>query len=586
VKLKQLNIGTYREVVASLTVSGLFLWLLWPILGSAYIADDIPNSQRSAQLAFNSESLIHVVIRAIRQWMHNEGRFFPVAVIENALIFNYIHSRFLYKSLQLVAIVALVGSLVILIHLLTKNLKASLLVIVYFGVALQVRVWYDPTISFGILLPSVGLKAMFAFILVLLGIRSCRKWVANAYFIAACIIWLLALMQYEVVLLLSPIALLIALSEVDCSKLRRLIGVGVICVPSVIYLLASQLIRSGVQPSPAYTTNFDPSAFLPTLKYQVLGAVPLSVPYSHIDSRFGIGEAIANLSIPQIVFCLLAAVCIAYLIITIGHLSKRTTIVIFLCGVVLLLFPAIPTSLSVRWQSEVGKGHAYLPVLLQYLGTSLLLLATTVVLKTLLNRLFSKHRVAKRTMNFLFAMFISSVSIAIINTNRAGITYTNEAFKGYQVDREIFEASVRRGLVPTSWAEGVFLHASFDPALWMNKEYVKWLGGPTLAIFGKPSSMITCRELRDTKCVMDNGGIFILEHTDGGSATAILVDLKRWWARPESSNQVKSVNAIAKVKGDLLCGKLQAQRKNGWWVSTCEVADSNVLEKIKNQYTS
>ena len=585
-KLKRVAIERHRELIASASICGLLVWLLWPILSSAYVADDIPNSQRSAQLAFNSEGLIHFVVRGTRQWMQNEGRFFPVAVLENVLLFNYVHSRFLYKSLQLVAIVGLIGSLAILIHLLTRNFKASLLLIVYFGVALQVRVWYDPTISFGILLPSVGLKAIFALIFVLLGIRSCKKWATNSCFGAAFTLWFLALMQYEVVLLLCPIVLLIALSEINHSKLRRLIGVSAIGLPSAIYLLASQLIRSGVQPSPAYTTNFDPSAFLPTLKYQVLGAVPLSVPYSRVDRRFGIENAIANLSIPQLVFCLSAAISVAYIIITIGDLSRRSTIVIFLCGVVFLLLPAIPTSLSVRWQSEVGKGHAYLPVLLQYLGTSLLLLAATVVLKTLLNQLFSKHRFVKRTMSILFAMFISSVSIAIINTNRAGITYTNEAFEGYKVDREIFEASVRRGLVPTSWAEGVFLHASFDPALWMNKEYVKWLGGPTLTSFGKPSSMITCREVRDTKCIMDNGGIFILEHTVGGSATAIMVDLQRWWVPPESSNQIKSVNAIAKVKGDLLCGKLQAQRKNGWWVSTCEVGDSNILEKIKNQYTS
>jgi len=73
-------------------VIGMLMRLLWAVLGTPYVADDIPNSQRSAGLAAARESLIDFTFRLTRQWMKNEGRFFPVSVFENSLLFYTVHS--------------------------------------------------------------------------------------------------------------------------------------------------------------------------------------------------------------------------------------------------------------------------------------------------------------------------------------------------------------------------------------------------------------------------------------------------------------------------------------------------------------
>ena len=99
------------------------------------------------------------------------------------------------------------------------------------------RVWYDPTISFGLLLPSVGIKAICALILILLGIRSEKKWYRRSYFFVASISWALALMQYEVVLLIAPLAVLIAYHETQYTKRVRLAAVVAIALPSVTYTI-------------------------------------------------------------------------------------------------------------------------------------------------------------------------------------------------------------------------------------------------------------------------------------------------------------------------------------------------------------
>lgn len=580
-KFKHINI---KILAFPAVVVGVLLWLLWPILGSPYVADDIPNSQRSAHLDFYSENWLQFVFRITRQWMKNEGRIFPVAVFENVLLFHSVHSRFLYKALQLVFVVVLIMMLAYLVHLLTHCGKTAMLSVVFFAVALQVRVWYDPTISFGLLLPSVGIKSIAAFILILLGMRSETKLNQRAFFAAGAVCWSLALMQYEVVILLAPIAVLIALHENEGTKLRRIAGVCTIGLPSFAYAILSHLVRSGAHPSPAYSTNFDPSAFLPTLKYQVLGAVPLTVPYSRVDNRFGIGGTITHLSTPQVIFCSVVVFGIAYLIFSTGDLPRKTRATLFLTGAIFLVHPAIPTSLSVRWQEEVGPGHAYLPVMLQYLGTSMLLLVATIEINNLIKKLIQNNKVLFRGISIGFATILSIVSVATICVNRSGIEYANATYRGFRVDREIFEATVRRGLIKESMGGGVFLYSAFDPALWVNKEYVMWLGGPTVADFGQPASMIGCRELGEAKCLADNGGIYIVEHNREGTPTATFTILRNWWEMPTSSMDIESTWAIARDPNELLCGNSLAKEINGWWVSTCGVGDSETLERIQAQF--
>ena len=573
-----------EAIALSLIGASMLLWLLWPILGSAYIADDIPNSQRSAQLAFYSENWISYVVRITRQWMQSEGRFFPIAALENVLLFHTIHSRFIYKFLQLIFVLVLIMTLSYLIRLLTNCWRTSFLSPIFFAVSLQVRVWYDPTISFGLLLPSVGIKAICALVLILLGIRSERKWHRRTYFVAASISWSLALMQYEVVLLITPLAVLIAFHETQYSKIIRLGAVVAIALPSITYTIYSLVLRSGVRPSAAYTTNFDPSAFLPTLKYQVLGAIPLTVPYSRVDNRLGISDTIASLSVLKIIYCLVALVGIAHLILGLGVFSRKTRATVFLFGVILIVMPAVPTSLSVRWQAEVGPGHAYLPVMLQYLGTTMLLLVATIETKNLIKLLIRNNKTVLKSLTISFATVLSVSSIAIICVNRSGIEFTNSTFKGFQSDREIFEATVRRGLVNNSLSGGVFLYSKYDPNLWINTEYIKWLGGPTIANFGSPATMIACRELGDEKCRKKNGGVFILEYSSTGSVAAVFAVLRDWSKAPTSKEDIESTLAIARNRSDLLCGHSTAQMQTGWWVSKCDVGEVGVLQKIKGQY--
>jgi len=222
--------------------------------------------------------------------------------------------------------------------------------------------------------------------------------------------------------------------------------------------------------------------------------------------------------------------------------------------------------------------------MLQYLGTTMLLLVATIETKNLIKLLIRKNKTVLKSLTVCFATVLSVGSIAIICVNRSGIEFTNSTFRGFQSDREIFEATVRRGLVDNSLRDGVFLYSKYDPNLWINMEYVKWLGGPTIANFGSPATMIACRELGDEKCLKKNGGIFILEYSSTGSAVAVITVLRDWSKAPTSKEDIESTLAIARNRSDLMCGRSKAQMRNGWWVSKCDVGEVGVLQKIQQQY--
>ena len=176
--------------------------------------------------------------------------------------------------------------------------------------------------------------------------------------------------------------------------------------------------------------------------------------------------------------------------------------------------------------------------------------------------------------------------MASFDSNRSGIVYTNKSYIGFRIDREIFEGAMRLGRLENSLTDGVLLSATYDPALWVNREYVSWLGGPLIQSFGRPQDLISCRVSGAKECQMSNGGLYIIEHNDSGGATAVFIIVKNWWNSPSTTKDVMSVNAISRQRENLLCGVEAARKKSGWWLSDCSLIDEIMFQKIKAQYAS
>jgi len=140
--------------------------VLRPILNSHWLGDDWPNSQTGAwnRWRYGTNSLSRVIQTALNAntaWMSGQGRFFPSAILEANLVFNYL-SLEEYKALQFLLAVASLLSCVLLVFLLSRSHTTTLMFSLALAVSIQFRRDFDPHLGFTALVPSTVLKLSLA----------------------------------------------------------------------------------------------------------------------------------------------------------------------------------------------------------------------------------------------------------------------------------------------------------------------------------------------------------------------------------------------------------------------------------------
>jgi hypothetical protein len=459
-RLAQLH-GLFGRNRLNLLVLTLVGWTFSPILRSALQGDDIPNSMRSASLSFTSETRWAFIGRSIREWLTNQGRFFPVSAIENVFLFSTVHSVALYKVIQLIFVVLVLVCVGILISRVMGQGTMFPLAVVITAACVQTRNWYDPTFGFGLLLQSVSIKVLgSAFLL----FKACSGSRRARWILASVSIWILALLQYEVVITLLPTIVIVAIVASDQPYLRRVLFCLPHIVVSVLVVCASQIMRTGKIPAPAYSIDTAPKQFFLTYAKQLSGSLPLGPNIFGIGSPFGEDQILT--------WTLVAFLALGVLTVAVtrrlgrkGGVNKRLSLAIFLIGLNFVLGPGIPTSLSVRWQQELGWGYAYLPVFLQYLGVGMVLTACLGLLASMRG-----------------ARYLTSAALAIVllaGFNHANLLQENVNLQqAGRVARDLYELAVREGLYHGVPDESVVRTPFADPNGWVNSYFTEWLGGP------------------------------------------------------------------------------------------------------------
>jgi len=498
--------------LAGISLATLF-FAIWPILSTPFFGDDIPNSQRSAYLEFSDESAWGYVVSGTHQWMVNEGRFFPVAVIENVILFDNVHSRWIYKVLQLsltASVALLIGYFV---YLLSKSISVGIFSPIIFVAVLQVRNWHDPTIAFGLLLQSTTIKFLLTAICLILALESPSPSRRYALFLMAVVMWSAGLLQYEIILFTAPALLLIVWFTGQAVRRIRITASALIIGPALLVLGFVLFLRTQARPSIAYTINSDLGTFFSTLTKQTSGALPLATSY--LQRGYATPSSVVS-DWRVIVFLLLVAAVTTYLMAITKEFLFENLRMMFGIGLVVTIFPAITTALSVRWQSEVTWGRSYLSVFVQYVGMSLLI---TALLMLLLKR-SQKWTLGSRSLTlFPFVLFV----LLCVSVNASSFRRVAEAITPLRTSRELFEDAVRGQLLTEIPYNAVVFSPESD-LLWVNAIYVEWLGGPVQSNFVRPEGglLTTCNAHAD-QCSVDREwfGLTMLETTPGSEVLAV-----------------------------------------------------------------
>lgn len=449
---------------------------LYPISQSGLSGDDIPNSMRSAALRASDLTRWEFITLAIKHWRTSEGRFFPISTIENVYMFDVIHSVFLYKFLQLfISIVLIILAAAFIAKLLGSWRIFPLAVFVLLS-CLQTRNWHDPTLGFGLLLQSVQIKILFCIygVVNFLQIKERR---AYFYFLGSVLLWVMALLQYEVVVTLIPsLLILLVLSAGD--SLRKKIASGLFGVITAIYIWSISQLRAGVSASTAYTVNSELGTVTLTYLKQLSGGVPFS---AIIWSRGADNLFFALGRLPfYLLFVLVATIVLSVISrSSLVEVTNRSALIVFIIGVNFCLGPAITTALSVRWQNEVAWGLSYLSVSFFYTGIAFI--SISIIIFAL-----KASRGKPGISTILFVLFVGIFALSTVS-NHAMLDSNANATKHTREQRDLYETAIREGFFSVVPDNAVVVYPSFDENFWINSYFTEWLGGPTGLIFVKTS---------------------------------------------------------------------------------------------------
>lgn len=459
-------------------VLGLAAFVLWPLVSSGYITDDMWHSQVPMVLRARGVSVWHLIAEVTGYWMTNAGRFFPATIGPALLAPLVFEDRLAYKLFQLGAVLVNVILLIALVTVMTRSRSAGILAGALVVTTFQFRFFADGILSFSALQPRVVASVLGA----LLCLHRFMTTERRRWGVLAAALWAVGLLTYEVTYVLLPLVPVLAYAT-RASRKAKLTACVYPFVPTLVLGLYVAYLRSLVpEATPiSYVTDLSLWRLVPTFLVQAFATVPLS--YSLADDRYRTVPSWPATSFPLWADGLVALT-VAALVVGAGRClpaaSWRVVLTLAVSGGVLWLVPALVVGQTRYWQDALQLGFGYISVYSQSYG--LAILATSAALAVARARLpwrLGARRVASLAGLVLLAGVVFWCIHATADSNRRVVAALNTV---HLHPRELFAESVRHGLVQSVPTGSTIL--ALPHAAWFNKCFISWFGGPDVEVLG------------------------------------------------------------------------------------------------------
>jgi len=477
---------------------------LFPLLRSPLHGDDLPNSMLRGSLQISGVSFWQHVIQSTFDWWNNEGRFFPMAILEGSAVFYLFDEIWTYKLFQFSIVVILVLLLAQLITPISLRPSVWLCSVLCIASSLQFRNWYDPIIGFAAMIPSSSIKVVGVLLLLRMAAANDRKARKRAFIVTATILWFFALTQYETTTAFAP-SLLLAHKLGSSSKSKSITPDTVADAPrpvsrlpllkstwmpgailfaaTVVYVAGLFLLRPQVNAAPAYTPTLTLNQFVPAYMKQFSGGVPFSWLVAGIE-----------LDRPPILMASLLVIITTASMLAMIHGIQRSEIpdvpILWPTALMSLNFiiaAPISSAVSQRWQQELRVGYGYINVFYQYIGFGVLL---SVIIQICLfkgrgtprRQTVSAQR--KQMKSPLLASVLTLIIVVLTVTGHSLLGTVTSAMRPSNVDRNNVIEALRPGgsvavLATDMEGEGVMpvVTSKYDPNLFLNTTFFHIHGG-------------------------------------------------------------------------------------------------------------
>lgn len=443
------------------------LVVLWPIIPSAYSGDDTFDSFTPFHLKYSDQTPWSFIFEVTRNWVDQQGRFFPGAVTVGTFAHYLFPDRDSYKVLQIAVATLALFAFYLFIRVITRSHHVGVGVSLLALCAMQFKVQYDPILQFSIQQPALMIFLFLSFTCFVFGIRH----QSNSLCILSIFLFFIANVTYETSILFWPIFLIIVLIEQPSKWKMKLVTTFIVPAGLALFLL---WLRSRVQTTTAgYTSNFDFDSVTVTLGRQLLASMPMS--FSEISDqnflltfpqhlRFGSWSWLLLMTVSTVLFLSVFP--------NIQKIKSRTHILLITLGIILWLMPALVVAQTARWQSELQLGNGYITAYQGYFGFSLVAIGLFLQLRSNLNRWFNHGR------HLLTVCFCALVLVSISSLFANNIKAVEQYNPGYLWPREHFEQVVKSGLFNSMSSNSAVL--SPQDMWWYNTSFIAWYGGPLL----------------------------------------------------------------------------------------------------------
>jgi hypothetical protein len=363
------QIGWIRHGMIILALVCCTVLTLLPLLTSGYYSDDLIHATLKAQIELRNVSFFEYLFNMNRQWVTENGRYYPVFFLMVYPVAYLSHDLIVYKSIVLLMVIINVLVFGRLVKMVTGDVYASYLAMLIMPLMFQFRLYHDPILSFCGMMQSFMVFTLVAAVMF-------RKYLDvnhRGYLVASLVLYNFTLYFYEISF---PLVLLFLILATESgrrggihSALRKVLPYFVSTACALAIMVLVRTLRNPAAAGYAGNTiHLGAGSVARTLLAQLTATLPLS--YSLFDPAnlfqgTGVGEVSLPVLLPVIGFAPVY-----------WHLTSKVAGVptkkLLLLGGTLTFLPALMISLSLKYQKELQPGLGYLPVYVQYFGLALL----------------------------------------------------------------------------------------------------------------------------------------------------------------------------------------------------------------------
>lgn len=407
-----------------------FFISIYPLLQirhTGFYFDDTFNSQTAGSLKYKNTSGFTQTKEVAITWF-KEGRILPGIILGGYSTWaGPFKSLIVYKTILIILNLISIILFGYILKLITKSNKLFLLSLILVPIFFQFKKYPDPITSFSPLLQTIWIEFSLSIIFLIKYLRENKK---IYFFVSLTLYFLMLLMFYEITYILFPIIILISFIEKNnfkhaCKKSLPYILSSILFILIYFYVLG---LSKSVSHYPGSTISLNFPLIFQTFIKQIISSIP-GIYYFYNKTSFIFINKIDYLYISLIsilTFTLLLKIKIK----NIKYVS--------LLGLLLLIIPAIPISISLKYQQELKFGIGYLPVFIQFFGAFCILIS--------LFYLISRINIKSIKIFLITIISITTGYFAFINIENNKVV-TEDLNTFYKYPRYLLEQGIKSDLL-------------------------------------------------------------------------------------------------------------------------------------------